>query len=68
MTVKMLLLSEAGFTDNTVHDKGTLIPDNVVMKIFVHRRKTERMVQKWNVQRCTCKWYIYVNNKERVRC
>ena len=26
------------------------------------------MVQKWNVQCCTCTWYIYVNNKERVRC
>ena len=39
-----------------------------VVKIFVHRWKTERIVRKCNVQRCTCTWYIYVNNKGRVRC
>mgnify|MGYP000503494635 FL=1 len=31
MTVKILRLSEAGFTGDTVHGKGTLILDNVVM-------------------------------------
>ena len=31
MTVKILRLSEAGFTGDSVHGKGTLILDNVVV-------------------------------------
>ena len=46
---------------NMVDDSSGILDDlirTVVVKIFVHKRKPEQSERKWNVQHCTCTWYI----------